>query len=464
MANKNGASNPIKAAWAGIDREAWVRFFLALAGLVLAFAAAMFSAAASEAGNVVATVVFASSALVLSGLVGVLAIPYLFRRVMASRVRGALHYEITREGTAYLVVVIVIAVAAMNTGNNLLNIVVAAMLSAVIFSGVASAANLRGLELDVALPQNAFANRPVLVRVRLENPRRWVPAISVSVRTPDEKQRKKPGWEWQKTRFTFPKKKQWVAVPDYVLRRKFVAPRPPKILADPVYFSFVPAQSSALAEVELKFSRRGQYSQEGFMVSTRFPFSFLTKSRTVELESDLLVYPEMIQPNELLDIVPQITGDYMSFVRGRGTELYRIREYTSDDMVRHIDWKATAKTGALKVREFTREDERRLRLVFDNPEPGRVSPEAYEHSISLAATLACHFAQDNIDLAFGGSDYEEGQHLDDFLRHLALLEPRPTDWVLETMPVSSDFNIIFTSRRPGSIPNNIWECSYVIYM
>lgn len=464
MGNKNGASNPIKSALAGIDREAWVRFFLALAGLVLAFAAAMFSAAASEAGNVVATVVFASSALVLSGLVGVLAIPYLFRRVMASRVRGALHYEITREGTAYLVVVIVIAVAAMNTGNNLLNIVVAAMLSAVIFSGVASAANLRGLELDVAVPQNAFANRPVAVRVRLENPRRWIPAISVSVRTPDEKQRKKPGWEWQKTRFTFPKKKQWVQVPDYVLRRKFVAPRPPKILADPVYFSFVSAQSSASAEVELKFSRRGQYSQEGFMVSTRFPFSFLTKSRTVELESDLLVYPEMIQPNELLDILPQITGDYMSFVRGRGTELYRIREYTSDDMARHVDWKATAKTGTLKVREFTREDERRLRLVFDNPEPGRVSAEAYEHAISLAATLGCHFAQDNIDLAFAGSDYEEGQHLDDFLRHLALLEPRPTDWVLETMPVSSDFNIIFTSRRPGSIPNNIWECSYVIYM
>lgn len=464
MGNKPQTTTPIKSIFAGIDREAWLRFFLALAGLALAFAAAVFSAAASESGNVIATVVFASSALLLSGLVGVLAVPYLFRRVVASRVRGTLHYEITREGTAYLVVVLVIAIAAMNTANNLLNIIVAAMLAAIIASGLASAANLRELGLDVALPQNAFANRPVAVRIRLENPRHWIPAFSVSVRTPEEKKKKKAGWEWQKTRFTFPKQKQWVQVPDYVLRRKVLAPRLPRILADPVYFSFVPARGSASAEVELLFTRRGQYSQEGFLLSTRFPFSFLVKSRRVKLQSDLLVYPAMIQPNELLDILPRISGDFMSFVRGRGTELYRIREYTPDDMARHVDWKATAKTGSLKVREFTREDERRLRLVFDNPEPERVSPEAYEHSISLAATLACHFAQENVDLAFAGSEYEGGQHLDDFLRHLALIEPNPSDWVLESMPVSSDFNIIFTSRRPGSIPNSIWECSYVIYM
>ena len=50
------------------------------------------------------------------------------------------------------------------------------------------------------------------------------------------------------------------------------------------------------------------------------------------------------------------------------------------------------------------------------------------------------------------------------MRHLALIEPQPSDWVLESMPVSTDFNVILTSRTPGSIPNPIWECSYVIYM
>src|SRR5262249_46943032 len=53
-----------------IDREAWLRFFLALAGLSLAFAAAVFSSAASETGNLLATAVFSSLALFLAGLVG----------------------------------------------------------------------------------------------------------------------------------------------------------------------------------------------------------------------------------------------------------------------------------------------------------------------------------------------------------------------------------------------------------
>ena len=464
VANKTRTANSFKSALSGIDREAWLRFFIALAGLALAFAAAIFSAAASESGNVMATVIFASVALVLSGLVGILVVPYLFRRVAAERVRAALHYKLTREGTAYLVVVLVIAVAALNTANNLLFIVLAAMLAAIIASGAASAANLSGLELDVALPQNAFAGRPVSVRVRLENPRGLIPAFSVSVTTPQEKKKKKSEWEWHKTRFIFPRGRQWVKIPDYTLRRKLLPAPPPKILADPVYFSFVPPRSSASAEVELVFPRRGQYAQQGFSLSTRFPFSFLIKSRTVELESELLVYPAILQPEDLLDVVPRITGDFTSYVRGRGTDLYRIREYTSDDMARHVDWKATAKTGALKVREFTREDERRLRLVFDNPEPGKVSAEAYEHGVSLAATLACHFVGENVDLAFDGAEYDGGPHLDDFLRYLALVQPRNSEWVLESMPVSSDFNVIVTSRRPGSIPNSIWECSYVIYM
>jgi uncharacterized protein (DUF58 family) len=454
----------LKSFAVNIDREAWLRFLLALAGLALSFAAAVFSAAASEAGNVVATVVFASGALLLSGVVGVLTVPYLFRRVAAARARAALHYQLTREGTAYLVVILVILVAALNTANNLLFMVLAAMLSAIVVSGIGSTWILRELELDVAVPQTAFAGKAVAVRVTLENPRLWMPAFSVVVQAPDDDKKKRQRWEWQKTRFTFPKRQQWLQLPDYTLRRKTLLPPPPKILTQPVYFPFVPAGRTASVQVELVFPQRGQYSQTGFRICTRFPFSFLVKSRTAALERELVVYPAMIDPDDLVDILPRITGEYMSFVRGRGSELYRIREHTPDDLARYVDWKATAKTGSLKVREYTREDERRLRIVFDNPEPGRVSAAAYEHAVSLGASLACHFAQENVDLAFAGSNYTGAQRLDDFLRHLALIQPQRSDWVLESMPVSTDFNIVLTARTPGSIPNPIWECSYVIYM
>lgn len=455
----------LKSALASIDREAWQRFFLAVAGLALAFTAAVFSSVARERGSVLATTIFAATALLLAGVVGLLTVPFLARRVAAARMKDAFDYELTREGMAYLCVVLVIIVAALNTANNLLFIVVAAMLAAIVVSGVASAAVLRRLELDVIIPKNAFAARPVQVRVNLINPRLWMPAFSVKVSTPTEKKRRRRGWEWNRTEFVFPKQRQWLRLPDYVLRRRKRLPREARILTRPVYFTFVAPGSSAGADLELAFPRRGHYTQNAFTLATRFPFSFLLKSRKVTLERDLLVYPALLESDDFLELLPMITGEFVSFVRGRGSELYRIREHTPQDPGRFVDWKATAKTGALKVREFTREDERRLRVVFDNPEPGRVSFPAYEHAVSLAASLACHFNGENVDLSFAGSCYDGGLHLEDFLRYLATIQPDSRDpHFLDALPVSQDYNLILTARKPGSLPSALWFSSYVIYM
>jgi len=69
----------------------------------------------------------------------------------------------------------------------------------------------------------------------------------------------------------------------------------------------------------------------------------------------------------MLEVLPMITGELETNQRGRGSDLYRIRDYEPEDSARHVDWKATAKSGELKVREYTREDERRVCIVFDNP-------------------------------------------------------------------------------------------------
>ena len=82
----------------------------------------------------------------------------------------------------------------------------------------------------------------------------------------------------------------------------------------------------------------------------------------------------------LLEILPLVRGEWESFVRGRGSDLYRIREYMPEDSARHVDWKATAKSGSLKVREFAREDERKVCIAFDNPEPGLISERSLRES------------------------------------------------------------------------------------
>src|ERR1051325_3086285 len=89
-------------------------------------------------------------------------------RVAVERFREQFDYDVTRAGIVYALVTLVIAIAALNTGNNLLYIVVAAMLAAILVSGYISALVLRYLELDIRLPEHVFAGRPVMGRIVLQ--------------------------------------------------------------------------------------------------------------------------------------------------------------------------------------------------------------------------------------------------------------------------------------------------------
>ncbi len=218
------------------------------------------------------------------------------------------------------------------------------------------------------------------------------------------------------------------------------------------------------ADLQLRFDRRGRYQQDSFEISTRFPFAFLTKMRRVHLGREIIVYPPVEPTDELFEILPMITGEFETFVRGRGNDLYRIREYLPEDLARHVDWKATAKAGVLKVREFSREDERKLRIVFDQPARGMVSEKAYESAVALAASLSWHFSTENTEISFMAQGYAGGPDVYRFLTYLALAEPGESGSIVEELRPSDDYNIILTARPKGSLPTALWSCSYFIFM
>lgn len=446
--------------------EVWIRFLIAIVGLVLAFGAALFSTVSRESGNFWATLVLSSVALVLAVVVGLTTVPYLARRVAVEQFKDVFDYEVTRVGIIYMVGVVLIAIAALNTGNNLLYIIVATLLGAILISGVASAVVLRALELDVRLPEHVFAGQPVAAKALIRNPRRWLPSFSVSL-VPI---RQKTGrhWRWVPSTFSFPlqrpPEKQWISIPDRRLRRVEDEPAAPGIFAGAAYFPYLPAGNQLSAELALHFEKRGRYQEKSFGLATRFPFAFLTKTRHISLPREIIVYPSVEPPDEFFEVLPLISGEFESYTRGRGNDLYRIREYLPEDSARHVDWKATAKSGSLKVREFAREDERRLRIVFDNPSDGTLSEKAYENAVRLAASLGWHFANQNTQLSFLSQDYKGGQQIYEFLTYLAEVKPGGPASLLEDLPISGDYNIILTTQSRGTIPTSLWASSYFVFL
>src|SRR4029079_601349 len=76
-------------------------------------------------------------------------------------------------------------------------------------------------------------------------------------------------------------------------------------------------------------------------------------------------------------------------------------DYQPQDDLRHIDWKATARSRRLTVREFTSEDERRITIVLDtglSHGAGGDLPQRFERGVVQAASLIKHFIDERAEV------------------------------------------------------------------
>src|SRR3954467_3879925 len=89
--------------------------------------------------------------------------------------------QFTREGKYFVGITIGVGFAAINTGNNLLYLLLGMMLSLIIASGVLSELSLRDLEVTRQPPANLHARRPFLMGIGLKNHKRRLPSFSIEV-------------------------------------------------------------------------------------------------------------------------------------------------------------------------------------------------------------------------------------------------------------------------------------------
>ncbi|HLY59490.1 MAG TPA: DUF58 domain-containing protein [Terriglobia bacterium] len=438
---------------AGFDRAAWIRFFLALFTLTFSFFLALLSGALNQTGHHALGPACAALSLLLAGIIAVKVVPFLARRTALERWVMKIEYEFTREGAVYLMVIAIIIVAALNTGNNLLFIILASLLAGILVSGILSKIVLSELELEFVLPDHLFAGQPVISRLTLQNLKWFLPSFSVMVAARDPAQKKK--------------------------FKTAGAPRR-QILDDPVYLPYIPHRASVTQHVELTFPHRGRYAQEGFRVSTKFPFGFMKKTTEVPARQEILVLPGIEPTEEFAHILPLVSGEVESYFKGHGHDLYGIRDYQEFDTSRHVDWKASARSQQLKVREFTREDDRRVVLVFDArlAEVNEKTPAQFEKAVNLCACLAWHFCEVETQMQFITNGFETAMAsardvVYPALESLALIEPMVENISGDSFEIPSlirssvrtnGFHIIITCQPRGSLCVMPLGPSHTVYM
>jgi uncharacterized protein (DUF58 family) len=441
-------NSTIAQLWAKADRPGVRAFFLSIAALGVALLLALYSGAAAEVGHRGLSIAAALAALLVAGWVAVTMVPILAKRTPLRWLGYKMEYKITREGWIYIGGIIVVALAALNTGNNLLFLILASLIAIILMSGILSSITLSGIAMRLELPEHIFAGQTVRAQVDLENEKSTLPSFSLRV--------------------------------EAVTTKKSPAPA---LLETPVYFPYVPKRQHVRQSVPLTFVHRGAYRQDMFRIVTRFPFGFLQKARRVELRTEALVYPSVEPSRDFFEILPALQGALESLSKGGGHDLYALRGYVPNDSARHVHWKASARSGSLMVREFTREDDCRVLLVLDphvsgpmvghKTSPSANASERFVRAVTLCASIAWHFFEGNAQLQFRSAGLETTlaaaeDNIFAILRHLALAQPLPPDpqhELLSDLAASPDlFKVIVTSQPRGSIPATLWHSSYVVFL
>lgn len=425
------------------DRPSVRAFFLSMAALTVALILALYSGAAAQLGSVLLASASAITALLVAAWVGVTLVPVLAKRTPLRWIGYRMEYKITREGWFYIGGIGLVALAAVNTGNNLLFLILACLISTILMSGILSSITLAGIEMRLELPEHIFAGQAVSGSVELKNEKLTLPSFSLRVEGVNKKD----------------------------------APAA-ALLENPVYFPFLPRQAAVKQAVPLLFPKRGLYRQEAFRIVTRFPFGFLQKARRLDLAAEALVYPSVEPTPEFLELLPGIQGVMESLSKGRGQDLYALRDYLPDDSARHVHWKASARLGTLMVREFAREEDLRVLLIFDphsaasQPNPAVAEKERFELAVGFCTTIAWSFHERNVLLEYRSVDADilmapASENIYAILRHLALVQPLAPDsnkGLLSEFASESDaFKIIVTSQPHGSIQEEVWQSSYVVF-
>jgi uncharacterized protein (DUF58 family) len=255
--------------------------------------------------------------------------------------------KITREGKRFIFATVLIAVAAVNTGNNLIYLIFSLMLSFVFLAVVLLRMNLSRISLDVSIDHPVFAGEQTYASFTIKNSKKLIPVYSIRVTASGA--------------------------------------------THPVYCAYIAPKDSVKKEIQITFRHRGLYSYGKFFVQSGFPFILFEKSKALKVSGEVLVYPALMDVEQFIPDISGLEGHGIGKTAGFGNEIHSIREYRYGDDWRNIHWKASAKTSNIMVKEFALTDIRKITVIIDNLLPSR--KEVFEKTLSLGGSLAQYFLE-----------------------------------------------------------------------
>ena len=391
---------------------------------------------AHRTGNAWLAGAAAAASMVFVVLILIFVVPPLAKNASKEASQLNLPFEFTLGGAVMLGLIVIVGFSAWNTGNNLLFLILSFLIAAMIVGFAAGGVCLKKLDVKMRFPETIFAGEETDIIVSIHNRKRLFSSYSV-VADVRGKEREESAAADELRRI----------LPAFIANRLAKAPVVTRTLT---YFPLLPRGATTESKTQHVFPRRGRFLIKDFELSTMFPFAFFRHRRRLPArETELIVLPKLEPLSSEIDDIPLDAGQLVSSKRGSGQDLLSLRDYRPNDDLRRVDWKATARSRGLIVREFAAEDDRKITVLLDprlpdepegrptlrqiieaeqKGEPPKIV-ERFEKAVTRTASLLSHFIeqQAEVRLVIGGEAGEFGvgsRHLVDCLRRLAVSEPR----------------------------------------
>ncbi len=420
----------------------------------------------------------AGASLVFVLLIVVFVIPPLARSAGTEASQMNLPFEVTVGGA------IVVSFLAWNTGNNLLFLILSFLAAALVVGFVVGNFCLKKLDVKMRFPETIFAGETTPILVSLHNRKRIFPTFSVVAQV--------RGKERERS-VLFSELKQ-------MLPEKWAdkITRPPIVKHTLDYFVHIPRRRTAENKAEHVFQKRGRFIIKDFELSTKFPFGFFRHRRRLSAqETEIIIFPKLAPIEAETSDLPIEIGKLITNKKGLGQDLLGMRDYQPLDDLRRVDWKATARTRRLIVREFSAEDDQRVTVIFDSRLPndqndvklslrerieaeqkgGNAAPvsERFEKGVSQTASLLAHFTgeQAEIRLIINDQIGEFGIgaiHLNENLKRLALVEPNfdeaarlPFETLEDVLyERENSYTFFITAERKENLPDELIQETRIV--
>lgn len=233
--------------------------------------------------------------------------------------------------------------AAVNTGNNLLFLIVAVLLAFMAVSGVAGWQNIKGLTLTVAFTDEIYAGCETFATVRLDNRKRFIPSFLLDLSFLDSK----------------------------------------------ISFFLVPRAGSQSDTLGITFPRRGVQHLPMAFIASPFPVNFFVRWIGVPVQGDCIVFPAPLRGESVGEEGRRRSGGAaVSRLKGYEGDLLRIGDYTGTEPTKLIHWRLSARSGGLKVKQLSGSVQEPV--VIDP----RLLPGDAEERLSRAAWLVNRLIRD----------------------------------------------------------------------